>query len=268
MQPSNYPRPVVNEIRFSVIGEAWEIIKANMAAFIVASLISLAAMIMVSYIGSFAAGGAMDLANPPQDISTLLAQNLRSQVISIPFTLLGYALAGPFLASMVHMAFKALAGQKVEVADATWGVNRFVPFALASLLVFTITTIGTYMCCVPGLIAGGLTMLVFPAMVVQGLAPFDALSFSFGRMSKFLVMASLLFLVLYLVSGLGVVACCVGVLVTFPFLSVGSALVYRDLVGMDPAGGSVPVSAPTAAPPSAEAPADGDSHDPEKPEGS
>ncbi|MGE0001568.1 MAG: hypothetical protein AB7F50_06515 [Fimbriimonadaceae bacterium] len=246
----------MNEIRFGVIGEAWEIIKANMAPFIVAALIAMMVSMMVGYIGSFIAAGTMDLTNPPTELTPMLMQQLRATVISTPFSLLGYALSGPFLASMVHMAFKHMSGQKVEVADATWGVSRFVPFALATLLLYVMVTIGTYMCIIPGLIAGGLTLLVLPSMVVQGLAPFDALSFSFAKMSKFLVMGAALFFVLGLVSYLGLLACCIGVLVTFPIAAVGSALVYRDLVGMGPVAESVPVSAPMESPaPAQESPA-------------
>lgn len=252
----------MNEIRFGVIGEAWEIIKANMAPFIVAALIALMVNMMVGYIGSLIAAGTMDLTNPPTEVMPMLMQQLRVTVISMPFTLLGYALSGPFLASMIHMTFKHMSGQKVEVGDATWGVSRFVPFALATLLIYVMVTIGLYMCIIPGLIAGGLTLLVLPSMVVQGLAPFDALSFSFSKMSKFLVMGALLYLVLTLVSSLGVLACCIGVLFTFPIAAVGSALVYRDLVGL----GSVAESVPISAPMQSSAPAEESPTPPQEPE--
>ncbi|MCC6402954.1 MAG: hypothetical protein IT207_03000 [Fimbriimonadaceae bacterium] len=244
MQPSNYPRPVINEIRFSVIGEAWEIIKANFGPFIVSALIVMMVSNMVGYMGSLLATSTMDMQNPPRELMPILMQQVRASTISMPFTLLGYALAGPFIASMIHMAFKHMSGQKVEMADVTWGVSRFVPFALATLLTYVMVTIGVYLCIFPAFIAGGLTMLVLPAMVVQGLSPFDALSFSFGKMSKFLFMAAVLYFVLGLVSGLGVIACCIGILVTFPIATVGTALVYRDLVGMGPVAEAVPVAAP------------------------
>jgi uncharacterized membrane protein len=243
-QYSNYPRPVRNDLSFSVIGESWTVIKGNLGPFVVAAILALIAIAVPSYLGSFLFLATPESMRTPSDLPTMIRQQLLGNAITIPFTLLGYALAGPILASIVHMTFKALSGQAVEVGDVGWGFRRFLPLALASLITTVLVTIGSYLFCIPGLIAGGLTLLVIPTMVVQGMSPFDALSFSFSRMTKFLFMASLLYLVLYFVSGLGILLCCVGIVLTYPIGAVGSALVYRDVVGFQQPTMAAPAPAP------------------------
>lgn len=260
MQPgaySNYPRPVRNELSLNVIGEAFRALTANIGPFVVWSIVTLALTLGVFWIFILAFVGMPGSLTNPEEIQKFLQVQVQGNLVSIFASVVSGLLSGPLYASVTHMTLKHMGGQRLDIADVLWGFGRFVPFAIAGVVCSGLVTVGYNLCCLPGAIVGGLTFLVYPAMILQGLSAFDALSFSFSRMSKHLFMATLLHLLLYVLSLLGIVACCVGLLFTLPLVVIPAAFVYRDIVGFPQAGlEPAPMVAPVAeAPPADPGPA-------------
>jgi uncharacterized membrane protein len=260
MQPNyaNYPRPPVEEVSFSTIGEAWNVVTKNIGPFVVASLVGLILLYVPVMVGSLIGQGMMSGA-AATDPSAAMGTIIMSQLIQTPFVIVGYALASPIFGSMSYMALKWCRGEAIEMADLSFGFSRFAAFAVAGCLTYLITTIGTYLCCIPGLIAAGGLMLTFPFIADRGLSPIDAMKASWALLSKHLLMAILLYIVAVIVSSLGAIACGIGLLVTFPIMFVVGALVYRDFTGVGPMmatpAGTPPAPAepaPQAEPPTAE----------------
>jgi uncharacterized membrane protein len=142
--------------------------------------------------------------------------------------LLAYALAGPFAVSFVLMARKALAGEPVAVEDAFLGFGKFAPAAIAGGVIMLGVTIGAYCCIVPGLLFGGLTMFAFPIIATRDTGPFEAIRESWAMLTGHIWMAAVVYFLASLLSGLGVCACLVGLLVTLPILYVVEAIIHRD----------------------------------------
>lgn len=236
MQPNyaNYPRPPVEEVSFSTIGEAWNVVTKNLGPFVVAALVGLVLLYVPVMIGSLIGQGVAMGAGAATDPSAAFGAAIMSQLIQTPFVILGYALAAPVFGSISYMALKWCRGEAIEMADLSFGFSRFAAFAVAGCLSYLAVTIGTYLCCIPGLIAGGCLMLTFPLIADRGLSPIDAMKASWAMLSKHMLMASLLYIVAAIVSSLGVIACGVGILVTFPIMFVVGALVYRDFTGVGP----------------------------------
>ncbi len=251
MQPgpySNYPRPPIQEINFAVISEGWKVVTKNIGPFALAGVLMVLAYLAVTGLGFLltmplfaAANAASDSADPFASLSAQLVW----QGAFTPFSILSMAVAAPFAMSITHMTLKVASGQALELGDAVYGTQRFGQAFVVGLIVGIGVTIGSICCYIPAFIVGGLTMFTYPIMLTRNLKPFEALRESWALLTRHLLMATLLYLVLSILSGLGI-CLCVGIVLTLPLLYVCPALVYRDFYATgqpDPA----PVGAPSPA---------------------
>jgi uncharacterized membrane protein len=135
------------------------------------------------------------------------------------------------LSGMYRMAIKATRNEKINVSD-MFSVGDVLPACLlAALIVGLLTGVGFILCILPGIIIGALLMFTYPLIVDRRLGAIEAISQSVNALKGEIVMASLFYLVIGIIVFLGVVACCVGVLVTFPLFVLSIAVVYRDFFG-------------------------------------
>ncbi|MCW5939576.1 MAG: hypothetical protein KF884_01385 [Fimbriimonadaceae bacterium] len=227
-QYTNYPRPPVREINLSVIGVAWNMIIKNLMPFALCSLAALVAMAVPFGIGYVVSMGAAFASASNNDVGSAIGMQLVSTGIQLPFTILAYALAGPFAVSFVLMARKLLAGEAVSTDDIFSGFSKFVPAAIAGGVLMLGVTIGSYCCIVPGLLFGGLTMFTFPIIATKDVGPFEAIRESWGMLTGHLWMAGVAYFLASLVSSLGFCVCAIGLVVTLPILYVVEAILHRD----------------------------------------
>lgn len=236
MQPGSYapyPNPRPREIDFGVIAESYKIIMANLWPFVAGSL-----MLGVIY-GMFEAGMFFAifalLGAPPTDqtdTAALMNYAMREYAIIIPSSLIYTALIAPVCLSFTHMGLKCIRGQKAEVGDLAFGFSRWgqafvlvIGHQIASMLGVIACFVGSYW-------VGGRLMLGLAAQADKGGSPMDNFRESWDLTGPHMWMAMLFWFVIALVAGMGVLACCVGILVTVPMLFVCTALIYRDLTGM------------------------------------
>lgn len=224
MQPNyaNYPRPPVEEVSFSTLSEGFNVLSKNFGVFLLTAIVSSVLLYLPPYalaVVGFAMGGGLSSPDGAgaQALSTLF------QLFGL---VIGFGLAGPLFGSMCHMTLKWSRGEAIEFADVSFGFNRFIPFAVAGVLVIVATLLGVLGCIVGTIVVGGLLMLTFPLIADRGLAPVDAMKASWGMLSKHILMASCLYFVANLLSNL----CCF----IMPILMIVSTLVYRDFTGVGP----------------------------------
>ncbi|MBS1712818.1 MAG: hypothetical protein JST30_00625 [Armatimonadetes bacterium] len=241
-----YPHQPSREIDFGVISEGFNLVWKNIGPFAVTALVAVVAYCAVYFAGVLITLPMMGTADPTSaDVSALMARQMTSTLIQIPFTLLAYGILGPFALSMSMMTLKLVRGEPVQVGDLGLGFSRFGSAFLATLAITFCVTIGSYLCCLPGLIFGGLFMFTLPLIADRGLQPFEAMGQSWTMLKSHMWMALLFYLVISLLSGLGVIACGIGILVTVPLMYVCMTLVYRDFTIGRPIPGYTP---PPAAP--------------------
>lgn len=232
------------EIDISAIGEAWGIVSKNLGPFILAGLAMIVIQQAPSFIGSMIGTGmTMGMSRNPD---TALMGALVQMAISLPFTLIGVALGTIVCGSIVLMALKAVRGGTPEVGDIALGfTTNPIGLLVAGFLVGLGTTLGTYMCLIPGLLLGGLWFITTPYMLDRGLGPIEAMGASWSTMKDNLVMAAVIFLLSGLAAALGICACGIGILVTMPLIYVTQAIIYEDLTADDHQGGFAGGSYPT-----------------------
>lgn len=240
-----YPRPPVKEIDFGVISEGFNLIWRNLLPFGIASFCSMLVVIGVSQLTSLMLVPILgDAPTNTTDLSLLYAYIGKQYAFSIPINVLSGAVVSPFYLAMAMMALKLARGQTVDVNDAFSGFSRFGQVFGLYVLVQLAVYIGFLFCCFPMFILGGLLMFAMPIMADRNIGPVEAIKESVLLLKDHWLMATLFYFVIGLCSGLGVLACCVGIIVSMPLLYVCPVLVYRDFTmgkGMP-----VPVEAPVA----------------------
>jgi len=128
------------------------------------------------------------------------------------------------------MAIRQINGERISIDDFFRIGDVAAPLLGMSALLATAVMIGAYMCYIPGFILSGLFMFA-PALVVdRKLKAVDALTTSFNMLKSNWLMATLFYFVISLLSGLGVLACCVGVLVTVPLMYLSVAVGYQSFL--------------------------------------
>jgi uncharacterized membrane protein len=224
-------------LRFKVIGEAWQMLSTNMSPWILASLVAILLMSIIIvpamvrvFIEVAAEISKGQTSVPSPDFgSRLVTVTINVVVQIIQFVLLG---------GMVKMALRQLRGQTISVGDLFSGFAHLGPLILAGLIYGLVMELGNlldgsagpvfFLCLIPAMLLSGLWMLTIPLIVDQNLDAITALGASTKMLRSSMWMAILFYMVLGIVSGLGILVCGIGIIVTYSLLPIGTALVYRD----------------------------------------
>lgn len=138
----------------------------------------------------------------------------------------GGAVQSAYLGGMLDIAN----GQQVSVGS-FFQPRKIGRVVIAGLIVGIITTIGFFLCIVPGIIASIMLMFTVVALIDRDLAPVDAVKTSFNiSKSQFgnVLLAWLVMVVTFLV---GALLCGVGLLVAAPVATLILVYTYRVLTG-------------------------------------
>ncbi len=111
------------------------------------------------------------------------------------------------------------------------GFRNFVPVALTSLLYIIAVYIGLIFCIVPGIYVAGAFAFAPIVAAKEGLGPVQAMQRSYEMLKPHAWAYFGFMFVAAIIGGLGVIACCVGVLFTLPIMHIGLALHYREFRG-------------------------------------
>ena len=222
-----YPPPQP-KIRFDVIGEAWKLFQQDAATWVVATLIYFVIVIGINFVFGLFLGGAEIAASGSRDSFAMFPALFGARMI---INIVSFIISVFLMGGMYRMATRKLRNQPISVND-MFSVGDVLPsLLLGSFLVGIVCFIGFLLCIIPGLIAGGMLMFSIPLIVDRGMGAVDAMSKSWNVLKGEMLMATLFYIVVSIVGVIGVLACGVGLLVTFPLLVLSVALAYRDFCG-------------------------------------
>lgn len=208
------------KVRFEVIGEAWELFKAQPGLYLL-GILPLFGLVGVAYF--FYILYYLSIMGK-SDIGTLLT----SFLVGFVFAVFVQSLVIFFTASFVKVMIKQIRGQAPSASDFFDYEGRAGQLFAVAIIVSLLYTIGSYLCLIPGLLAGGLSLLAGPLVLIQGKEPLEALKLSWNTLKPQIWQAAGLLFVVGFVQGLGVLVCCVGILATFPIGFLSLAGVYAD----------------------------------------
>jgi uncharacterized membrane protein len=166
------------------------------------------------------------------DAQTGLLINYGSQPI---IAVISFACQGFMLGGIMSFALRVARGEKPDFGVVFSGGGTFVPMFGAAICYGLGSAIGFALCIVPGVIFALGGALYQQLVVDRRLGPIDAISESFRLTSGHRGTLFVYFFLMFCVSVLGVLACCVGsLLIAAPMHAVGMAYIYLKLTGEQP----------------------------------
>jgi uncharacterized membrane protein len=235
MPPGGY----VPRVRFEAIGEAWKILQPNFGVWAPSVLIAVVLLYAVMFGMMFALGAILGLqitamgVQPNASAATGFAITAMLMPIIVGFAagILSYVMLG----GLYYMGVKAARGEPIEIGDVFAGFKLFPNLVGAYFLVQLLVIAGMILCVLPGLIMQGLMMLVVPIIMDQKVGPVRAIQMSFEVLKREWWMPILFFIVVSILSGLGAIACGIGIIFTLPLMFISMGIVYRDFFYGTPA---------------------------------
>jgi len=230
-QQNPYPRgpaPTGPKLSLNVIGEAVDIISKHWKQVALAGAVMTVPFLVLlvgSYVYYF---GVVFSAGPQAD--QFSPQMIFAQIVVYAASFLGYALMAVGSVGAAKIAIQHRRGGPVtnELATAGFRVfGRATGFGLAQYIVYMA---GVFCCVLPGLLFAGLTGAGVAVFAQDEEATIgDAFSRSWEAMKPHMWMALLLYFLVYMLSGLGSLACLVGIIFTQPLLPIAMTLAYLDV---------------------------------------
>jgi uncharacterized membrane protein len=221
------PKLSGRRVSFDAISEAFDLLKAKLGTWFLISLVYLIASGGISFAVSMGlslaqvallAGAQDDLTRGVITVVFFLANMLISLVLGAFFT------GGMYLA-----ALKQVRGERFGVEDLFGASAVLLPLVVAQLLVILATYAGLICLIIPGIYVAVRLLLTIPLVVDRGLSATDAMKWSWRALQGQVFMMFAVYLCAAILSFLGVLLCCVGLLFTMPITYLTAAVIYRDL---------------------------------------
>lgn len=140
-----------------------------------------------------------------------------------------FVIGGALYVGLNRAVLGLLAGRPPTVEMLFSGFDRFGQAFLATLVMSILVTIGIVLCIIPGLILTVLWMFVMPILAETDLDFWSAMQASVKLTEGYRWPLFGLLLACVLVGILGLLACCVGILIAEPVIFTAIALAYRFL---------------------------------------
>ena len=210
-------------IRFGVIGDAWRLYKRHWATWSLAVLLVL--------ICDSAINGALHRlvkgGEPPGPGGFRLFLPATGVIQFAVYTVV----TGFLLGGLIRMASNQLRGSAPRIGDLLSVTDVWFDLLLVGLLSGGAIGLGMGFCVIPGFIIFGLLMLAIPLVVERRLPATAAMMQSWQALKSQWLAATILHVVLVMLSVSGMLLCGIGVLVTGPLYSIAIAILFREFFG-------------------------------------
>lgn len=155
--------------------------------------------------------------------------------------LVGFAANVLLMPGMIRAGIKQIRGGTIEVGDMFSATDLFV----GAIVILLAILAGVIACGIGALVTSALFYLSLPLLVDKNLTFGDALKQSMEVTKQNLGFFIVYALVIGIVSGLGLVACGVGLLITFPLRTLGMVVAYERTFNTPTASEAIPPLPPT-----------------------
>lgn len=228
------PRKV--DVRWEWINQGWEMYQKQLGNWLLLSLTTIViTLIPLLFFGIFTGGmaGLMGVMRgnriDPTEIQAMISGT--SILMSLISVIIGAIISAFFYAGLFKAASKQLRGEQISINDLFSGGEHFGSMVVATIIISILTQIGCRLCLIPGMVVIGLFFFTYPLIVNRGLGPIEAMKTSLQVTGQNWLMFILFGTVVYIVAGIGILACCVGIIFTFPLLFLITTVAYRDCFG-------------------------------------
>ena len=208
----------------------WLAFTKNLAPYLIVTVLTIAVIgglsILASMMDSAGAVAWDALDDRPTDESLAYTFTPATSAMNIVTSILSTIIS----LGMLRMSFDVVSGRKADLSRFFSGYNVGIGI-LTSIVVSLGTTIGLFLCIIPGLVFAFLTMFALSGVVDKGEGVVDAIKSSISLTSSNVGPVLLWMLLLFLLAVAAVCTCGIGFLVAMPVFSLSTAYAYRSLRG-------------------------------------
>ncbi|QLQ09365.1 MAG: hypothetical protein HZY75_01940 [Nocardioidaceae bacterium] len=228
--PPDYgPPPTPADGPFSVgaaITYGWKKFQQNIGPLILAALAIVAVLIVLVAIQTAADVGKDAAGNRSTELFG--AATFFSLVLSLVQQVVSWIVS----AGIVKGALDIVNGRRLDIGTMFKGFDM-VQVIIAALLVSIVTTIGFFLCILPGLIAAFLLSFTTYFLIDQKLPAVDAMKASFNFVKDNVGQVLVFLIAMVALNIIGACACGVGLLITIPVSIIAQAYAFRKLQGQE-----------------------------------
>lgn len=210
----------------TAIGYGWKKFTENAGVFLLLAFLMFAVTMLVSLVATVVTGGF----SAATDATGLDALAGGFSVLSIVTNIITSLVSVIFWAALVKASLDVVSGRQASVGGAFADID-WAQVLIASLIISVLTTIGAALCILPGVVVGFLTMFTLFFIIDKKRQSIDGLKDSFNLVTQNFGAVILLVLLSIAVSMLGLLACCIGIIVAIPVITIAQAYTFRRLQG-------------------------------------
>lgn len=144
-----------------------------------------------------------------------------------------FLVMGPLTVGLFLVIFEKMRCKDVKIGDIAKGFNYFVAAVLADILVWVFIGVGLMFCIIPGLIVAAFYLFTPAFIADKNLDFWEAMEAS-RKLAKDHLFEMIIFaIILGLINVVGALVCVVGLIFTIPLTKAAIAIAYDDLVGLE-----------------------------------
>jgi hypothetical protein len=210
----------------SCVSRSWELVKQHLGPVVGITFLVVLVIVVVNQLIGLLSGPAIRGMIFERRISIgAISIVLATSVLSTPVYIV-------LVGGLFKYYLKLIRGEPAGIADAFSGFGSALgQLVLLGLVSGLLSLIGYALCILPGIYLTVSWMFGIPLVIDRGMGFWDAMEFSRKVISKHWFLMFALQLVCGLIAGCGVIACCIGILVTMPIAWVALMYAYEDICG-------------------------------------
>ncbi len=235
-----------SDVRWEWIGDAWKMFTADPLTWILMQVTVIAFAIIGILPIIFVAGGLGTLASVGR-----VGQASLLVLLLIPVTILILIAGGAYLISGIYRAaIKQARGEAISLSDLFSGGDCFtsvlgyllllvavlggvqVAISLPSFMVEDLGPITSLVGGLINLVVAGLTFFALPIIVDRRAGVIEAIRQSIELTKPHLLMYTVFAMIMQILSGIGILLCFIGIIITAHFQFTIPAVAYRDVFGL------------------------------------
>lgn len=210
------------------VGEAfnygWRKFQAHLGPILLVTLVALVVPGAIGGLGGFVAGLTARTDDPFGGLSTF------GTIVMMLFTLVGMVVGFVISVGLVRAALDITHGREVSL-QTVFRLDNLVQPLIASLIIGVGTTIGSYLCVIPGLLVVFFTQFTLHFVVDKNLPAWEAIKASASLVNRNLGSLVGLYFASLLAAIVGALLCGIGLLAAIPVILIATAFAYRKLQG-------------------------------------
>ena len=205
---------------------SWELVKKHFWPIVGISLLVLVVMTVVNQLIGLVSGPAT------KDMILNRRVSVRGILLICGVSIVGTPIYTILIAGLYKYYLKLIRGESAGIADAFSGFGPAIgQLALLGLVSSVLNMLAFCLCVLPSIYLSVAWTFAMPLVIDRGLGFWPAMELSRKVVTKHWFLVFAFVLVMGLVAAAGIIACCVGLLVTIPIFWVSLMYAYEDIFG-------------------------------------